>query len=167
MKNLKLILLSSILTIGVFSTATFTSCKKTKTCDGVSCLNGGTCADGTCSCPPGYEGTLCQTKKVEDFSGPYIGTDTCNILGGTMQVTIGQTSATDFTISGLDPGIISTTLTAKGSYNKLTIPAQITGFGGSNITVSGTGTLTGNTINIVYTETFAGGSYTCNFIGTK
>ena len=28
-----------------------------------SCLNEGTCEDGSCSCPPGYDGLKCQTRK--------------------------------------------------------------------------------------------------------
>ena len=30
-------------------------------CESVECLNGGTCTDGTCSCPTGFTGTNCET----------------------------------------------------------------------------------------------------------
>ena len=32
-------------------------------CENVHCQNGGTCSNGSCSCPTGYSGTLCETKK--------------------------------------------------------------------------------------------------------
>ena len=31
-------------------------------CEGITCLNGGVCDDGTCHCPDGYYGTNCETK---------------------------------------------------------------------------------------------------------
>jgi hypothetical protein len=30
-------------------------------CASITCQNGGTCANGTCNCPPGYGGAQCQT----------------------------------------------------------------------------------------------------------
>jgi hypothetical protein len=35
-------------------------------CDEVNCLNGGTCADGTCVCPEGFTGVSCETAVVID-----------------------------------------------------------------------------------------------------
>lgn len=31
-------------------------------CDGVTCYNGGTCINGTCSCPQGYTGPACESQ---------------------------------------------------------------------------------------------------------
>lgn len=44
-------------------------CKKKKTetadpCANTVCLNGGTCVDGSCSCPTGYSGADCGTQKT-------------------------------------------------------------------------------------------------------
>lgn len=44
------------------------SCKKTDSvvdpCSGISCQNGGTCLNGSCSCPTGYEGPACEKQKT-------------------------------------------------------------------------------------------------------
>ena len=70
MKNLKSILLASILTVGTFSATIFTSCNP-DACKDVVCANGGTCTDGNCACPAGYIGTLCDTKANSTFVGTW------------------------------------------------------------------------------------------------
>ncbi|MES2516387.1 MAG: calcium-binding EGF-like domain-containing protein [Bacteroidota bacterium] len=49
----------------------FDGCKKKKAeepaadpCANTVCLNGGTCVDGSCSCPTGYSGADCGTQKT-------------------------------------------------------------------------------------------------------
>jgi hypothetical protein len=37
------------------------NCEKYNPCYNVTCLNGGTCANGLCNCPPGYTGSNCGT----------------------------------------------------------------------------------------------------------
>jgi len=66
MKNTKLIFVSAVATVILFSAVIFSACTKTKSdpCSGIACQNGGTCTSGTCSCPTGYTGTLCQTKAT-------------------------------------------------------------------------------------------------------
>lgn len=39
----------------------FLNCKKKDICDGVTCLNGGTCVNGLCDCPTGFTGPNCAT----------------------------------------------------------------------------------------------------------
>ncbi len=66
MKNLKSILLAGFLTLGTFASTIMTSCNP-DACKDVVCNNGGTCTDGTCSCPSGYEGANCDTKSNAKF----------------------------------------------------------------------------------------------------
>ena len=55
MKNIILLLLLPL--------SILTSCKK-DLCQGVVCQNGGTCLNGLCSCPTGYEGPACEKEKT-------------------------------------------------------------------------------------------------------
>ncbi|MBK8055720.1 MAG: calcium-binding EGF-like domain-containing protein [Saprospiraceae bacterium] len=56
MKNLPLFLFSFMLLL--------ISCSKSDPCEGIACKNGGTCSDGSCQCPPGWEGPLCETESL-------------------------------------------------------------------------------------------------------
>ena len=63
MKKLLIIALTS------FSLLLVDGCKKKKTeaadpCANTVCLNGGTCVDGSCSCPTGYSGADCGTQRT-------------------------------------------------------------------------------------------------------
>jgi hypothetical protein len=43
------------------------SCKKDEVpspCDGISCVNGGTCVNGECDCPEGYTGPDCSDQQT-------------------------------------------------------------------------------------------------------
>jgi len=54
-----------ILALGI--TVGLSGCKKdsdSDPCDGVSCLNGGTCNDGSCACPAGYFGSNCASLDL-------------------------------------------------------------------------------------------------------
>ena len=55
----------------------FVGCKKNDTtsdkCKGTTCLNGGTCTDGSCVCSAGFEGTDCGILSRTKFIGSYSG----------------------------------------------------------------------------------------------
>ena len=62
MKSIKLVALSALLTISAFCTVLYTSCSKSKdACSGITCQNGVSCSGGTCTCPAGVTGTVCDT----------------------------------------------------------------------------------------------------------
>ncbi len=76
MQKVKHIALSALLTLCVFSSVLYTSCKDK--CGSTSCSNGGTCVDGVCECPTGYYGNGCQNSWSSVFIGTYNCTKTCN-----------------------------------------------------------------------------------------
>jgi hypothetical protein len=69
MKKFRTILSTALFTLFAFAVV-FISCRKdfdADVCDAVLCENGGTCnPDGSCNCPAGYGGPLCQ------FSGCFV-----------------------------------------------------------------------------------------------
>ena len=59
MKKTKAVIFTAIITLLAFGTSIYTSCNKDR-CSNVACQNGGTCVNGYCSCPTGYEGDHCE-----------------------------------------------------------------------------------------------------------
>jgi hypothetical protein len=162
MKNLKSILLASFLTIGAFSTTIFTSCDP-DACKDVVCQNGGTCTDGLCACPTGYEGTNCETLSRTKFLGVFTGAETCTVGSDNYSITCTANSDdTKFNIQNLYNDNLTAIASASG--NAFTIPSQTVA---SGVTAVGSGIITGNTITITYTVTNSMTSNTCTFTGTK
>lgn len=57
MKITKILLLSLI-------TLSITSCGKDDPCENIICTNGGSCVNGECNCPEGYEGPDCSNQST-------------------------------------------------------------------------------------------------------
>jgi hypothetical protein len=78
MKPIKPILLSIILTLGVFFVVMYSSCSKDE-CGAITCLNKGKCQQGICMCPmkngepSGATGANCETVYRVLYSGKYKG----------------------------------------------------------------------------------------------
>ncbi|MEZ5046178.1 MAG: hypothetical protein R2831_04230 [Chitinophagaceae bacterium] len=162
MKNLKSILFSAVLTIGTFAAITFVSCNPDP-CKDVVCANGGVCVDGGCNCETGYEGTLCDVLSRTKFLGVFSGNETCTVGTDTYAITCTANSDdTKFNISNVYNQSLTAIANADG--NSFTIPSQTVG---SNITASGSGSITGNTITVTYTISDGTISNTCTFTGTK
>lgn len=66
-----------LLTGAVILTA---GCKR-GSCDGVECLNSGTCRGGRCQCPAGFGGSRCELKWSDNWVGSYTVDDRCNVVG--------------------------------------------------------------------------------------
>jgi len=56
--------MKNFITICFSITLILTSCSKSDPCEGIVCKNGGTCVDGKCQCPNGFEGTLCESESL-------------------------------------------------------------------------------------------------------
>jgi hypothetical protein len=72
MKSLKLVLLSAVLTLGVFFAVFYTSCSK-DSCKAVTCINGGTCGGGLCNCKDGTGGLNCEVIYRNIYANTYKG----------------------------------------------------------------------------------------------
>ncbi len=160
MKNIKLILSTFSVVIICFGMMLFVSCDKSKTkyndstlirpCDNVICLNGGTCTNGICNCPQGYEGDKCGSRWSEKFVGNYIAADACYTGGtGYYNVSISGNSAYAYKINLMNAGVFcpNSTISADINPEKTTfsIPMQNTCGG---LYLSGYGNMSGTFINI-------------------
>lgn len=66
--TLRSIIVSSALAFAAFAATSLSSCTEDK-CKGTVCAYGGTCVDGTCKCPTGYEGPQCETINRDYYKG--------------------------------------------------------------------------------------------------
>ncbi len=69
MKKQIILIFTALLSLG-----TIQSCKDA--CGEITCLNGGTCDDGTCQCPEGFSGETCElannSMTIDDLTGSYL-----------------------------------------------------------------------------------------------
>lgn len=66
----RLRLLTAFTVLLLFSATLYTSCIKDK-CSNVACYNHGVCVQGVCTCPYLYEGTSCEDRWLNKFSGKW------------------------------------------------------------------------------------------------
>ncbi len=172
MKRLNQVIITAVLTIGIFSLVFVTSCKNK--CGSTSCQNGGTCVSNTCVCPTGYSGNACQTGWSDVSIGTYVCTrSNCHpaVSGtGSWQSAVTK-SATDggFTINIANFNNSNTTIVATIDSNingisKITISPAVGSYG-----VDATGTYSNGVISLVFTSAGAGGliGYNCNMTMKK
>jgi hypothetical protein len=77
MKFWKHTLITALAFFGVASIVLYSSCTD-DSCTRLKCRNGGTCIDGFCKCPSGYEGQQCETAVSDKFIGRYYGNTKCS-----------------------------------------------------------------------------------------
>ena len=156
-------LAKTALSVMALSTVLFLSSCKDE-CKDVDCQNGGTCVEGTCECASGYEGSECQTQWRDKVVKVWnVTSNSCAGVGG-WQVTVTEGSGS----TGLNLGNFSH-LTCLGGG--ITVNANMTGSNtfeipsqqlcDGNITISGSGTISGNALNISYTYNIPGENGTC------
>lgn len=172
MKNLKTILLASVLTLGAFTATVFNSCNP-DACKDIVCANGGTCTDGTCACPSGFEGTLCETQSLSKFlssnntAANYNFSDqggtSCGNYTGVFTTTRSAADTTRLILTNFGGFGATTSVYATVNGNSMTIPSQ-TIAGATSNTVSGFGTYSSGVITGSYTNN--DGSTTCTYAFT-
>lgn len=162
------ILGSTLLAAIAFSTAMFFNGCTEDACKDVTCLNGGTCVDGTCQCATGFEGADCSIKTADKYAGTWDAVDVCASGNWNYAATIttSSTDATKILIANFGGFGSSVVVSANVNGNSASIPSQ--SFGA--VSISGSGTLSGDaiTMNVSYTanDTY-GGSDACTGSWTK
>jgi hypothetical protein len=119
----------------------------------------------TKECDPGYEGDDCKTETRAKFIGQYTGPETCTVGTDNYTITVGRSSTDALKITFTN--VYNQAYTAVGTVDgsSFTVGTQDVATG---VTVSGTGTLSGNTLTFTYTIVTTGSvSNTCTFTGTK
>jgi hypothetical protein len=171
MKSIRYVVLSSLLTLGVFGAVLYSSCNKDQ-CSGVTCANGGTCSGGNCTCPTGWSGTNCLTAR---FIGTWAGTDTytgfsSGSVNYNLTISLSSTSSNTVLISNMgaygSSNIINGTLSTDGKT--ITFNNQIVNASSTPDTLTGTITLTDSThFSDNYTAREASGSLSNSGMFTK
>ncbi len=162
MKKIKFLFLS---VIAVTAMTVFNSCSDN--CKDVNCQNGGTCDedDGTCICATGYEGVECETKMRSKFIGQFQGNETCTVGSDSYVITIAESSSNilNITISNVYNQSFTASATLSGS-NSFNMGSQSVAAG---VTVSGNGTLSGNSLTFSYDIDDGTLQNSCTFVGNK
>jgi len=158
-------LISAFAFLGISTTVLVTSCEQ-DSCIDLKCRNGGTCVEGFCRCPSGYEGTECETQVATKFIGRFLGHFTCHDTApiiDTVDMWLKQGPNTLLFVNRLN---ITDTVTATANGVELTIGTVTDG----NYRRFTTGNINGNRLTLFTEEilnTNTGQKNTCNFIGFK
>lgn len=181
MKKISVILSTLIAVLFLFSLIFISACNKDKTkyndttlirpCDNVICLNGGTCNDGLCYCPQGFEGKQCATRWSDKFVGNYIVDDNCDTSSlGYYEAIINADAAYAYKLKLYNTGLACPAQIINAIINpektSFEIPVQNTC---GDLYLSGTGNISGNFVNIylVARDTVNHTSQTCSLVMSR
>jgi len=116
-----------MLAVGAFTMVTYTACNKDE-CKDVVCNNGGTCANGSCNCATGYEGTNCETETRAKFVKTWTASDkditNDDALPTYTSSIVNGTTVTEVKISSFSDDYFTADVRATVSGNTITIPSQ-------------------------------------------
>jgi hypothetical protein len=158
-----------ILMCATFGMIAIASCKKEEDpCEGVSCLNGGSCNNGTCTCATGYEGSNCGTEQRSKFLASYNVSESCNMSGNfnyTMSINTSATGVTNVVLNNFYG--VGATVTGTVNGSAITIPSQLVNVNSIGHTFSGSGQVSGNILTLSYTVVVGVDSETCTATCTK
>ncbi|XZF15277.1 calcium-binding EGF-like domain-containing protein [Chitinophagaceae bacterium MMS25-I14] len=122
MKFWKYTLITAFSFIGIASTVLYTACEK-DSCTDLKCKNGGSCADGYCRCPTGYEGAECETMVTDRFVGRYYGTTRCDQLPGLVDTLDVFVKSAPLTLGMVRHGNITDTIYGTADGNAVDVAA--------------------------------------------
>lgn len=77
MKNWKSLLITVCSFFAIAGMVLLNSCVQDP-CTDLTCRNGGTCSEGYCQCPTGFEGAECDITAASRFVGKWAGSVRCN-----------------------------------------------------------------------------------------
>jgi len=145
------------------------ACKKDDPdpCENVSCLNGGTCNDGSCRCAAGYEGGTCATEQRSKFLGVYNVSEACGSGNFTYTMNINTSAAGVQNVVFSNFGGYGVTVNGTINGSSITVPNQTLDVTGTSATFSGSGQISGVILTLTYTTSAGGGSETCTATCTK
>lgn len=134
----------------------------TDPCKDTTCLNGGTCIDGSCDCPTGYQGDSCKYETRSFFYGTYNVHATCSATGiNNYTCNISEVSGDLFKVRIANfANSFSNYVTATINGNLINIASQSPDNDGR--IVSGSGSLSGNVIQMSYTVAGGSGTDVCD-----
>jgi hypothetical protein len=150
--QIKVATITALFTILFFSVFIIMSCGKNRDliingtniqpCKNVVCYNGGTCLDGVCQCPIGFEGVECNLKWNERYVGNYTANDGCD-AGNAYSVNINQVinNGDEILVSNISKFAPNVNLTGKLNPDKTTVNFAPQRFDDS-LYISGTATQT-------------------------
>jgi hypothetical protein len=136
--RLKSIVLSALGVMAAFSAVTYTSCNNDP-CKAIICAYGGTCTEGDCICPSGYEGTHCEVVTRDKYEGVWtVFEDGSSTMAAQYEVKIIKGSGnTDMIISNFYNRFPGAQVNVRVKGDSLFIPQQTV----DNYTIEGAGHL--------------------------
>lgn len=164
MKALRSIIITAILSIGVFFAISYTSCNKDR-CNDVACLNAGVCDGGNCTCVAGFEGSRCEISSRDKFINTFNGGDSCGVKG-----------YTQYYINFVKTVSNKSQMTMRNMLNNINDSAICTlvgvdtfNFNGSNnsVTYRGAGKWSDDSLWMTYHVQFDTVSYDCKYFGIR
>ena len=134
-------------------------------CEAVACQNGGTCQEGVCNCPEGFEGDNCEVFDGLQFLGTYSGNYAgCFDVPAEHRVIIEQVPGEAAKIRLYNLGDYACpggelVVEAEIASNQVTIPEQNVDCGVITYTIRGEGAFEAGKISLGFSNTYDAGGF--------